>query len=428
MVGTGKASRKQPPYVFRPPRHVPFFMWLGYRIAPIYLRYWMKVTRIEVAADGLEILKRLSGERVILTPNHPTEDPAVLFLLSGRLNLKFVWMAAREILEDPRQGLLVSRVGVFSVDRGRHDEQALRVSREVVLSGKHWLVLFPEGTSHQLYDEVLPFLPGAARLGLAALKDLALAKESLPPVYLLPVALRYYYLKDMRATAATSLARLERRLGLPNRDGWKWQDRMAAISTLMLELNEKHFGVVPDEHEQEDARLNRLKEIAIRRVAEGLGVAPPDPAQPLRNRVRKLLNQSSQMLERAATTGGSYAKELDSTRRERIVQLRRDLFRLSAFMPLRWNYEIDVPTVENFLDILNLLEMDLLGKQRVWGPRGVMIKVGRPIDLREHLDEYNADPVATTEKVMLGLEHDVRQLLKSTADLMTPLPQTMIFS
>jgi len=428
MVGTGKASRKQPPYVFRPPRHVPFFMWLGYRIAPIYLRYSMKVTRIEVAADGLEILKRLSGERVILTPNHPTEDPAVLFLLSGRLNLKFVWMAAREILEDPWQGTLVSRVGVFSVDRGRHDEQALRVSREVVLSGKHWLVLFPEGVNHQLYDEVLPFLPGAARLGLTALKDLALAKESLPPVYLLPVALRYYYLRDMRAAAADSLVMLERRLGLPNRRDWKWQDRMAAISTLMLELNEKHYGVVPDQHDAEDARLDRLKEIAIRRVAEGLGVEPPDPAQPLRNRVRKLLNLSSQLLDSASARGGQYAKELDSSRRERIVQLRRELFRLSAFVPLRWNYEIDVPTVENFLDILSLLEADLLGKRRVWGPRGVMIKVGCPIDLREHLDDFCTNPVATTERVMLGAEQEVRQLLKATADLMTPLPETLIFS
>jgi len=394
-------------------------MWLARRIAPVYLRYHLKVVRIEVAGDGLETLKRLSSERVILTPNHPTEDPAVVFQLSAKLGLRFTWMAAREILEEPIRGPLLAQVGVYSVDRGRHDEQAQRATHDVVLSGKHWLVIFPEGMNHFLYNEVLPFLPGAARLGLAALRDLALANQSLPPVYLLPIALRYYYLKDMKATAAASLATLERRLGLPNRDGWLWQDRMAAISTLMLELNEK---------QNEAARLDRLKEIAVRRVAEGLGVEAPDPAQPLRNRVRKLLNLSSQMLELSPAKGGKYARELDSARRERIAQLRGDLLRISTFMAVRWNYEIDVPTVENFLDILSMLETDLLGKRRNWGPRGVMIKVGQPVDLREHLDGYIANPIPTTERVMLGLEQEVRQLLRSTADLMTPLPQTLIFS
>jgi 1-acyl-sn-glycerol-3-phosphate acyltransferase len=403
-------------------------MWLAYRIAPLYLRYHMKVVRIEVAADGLQTLELLRGKRVILTPNHPAQDPAVLFLLSGRLKLKFVWMAAREVFEDPRQGPLVSRVGVFSVDRGRHDEPALRATREAVVDGKHWLVVFPEGISHQLFDEVMPFLPGAARMGLAALDDLARDAESPPPVYLLPVALRYYYLRDMQRTAASSLARLERRLGLPNQGGKKWQERLACISTLMLELNEKHYGVVPEETDSMESRLSRLKEIALRRVAEGLGAPLPDPGQPLRNRVRKLLNLSSQMLEKAPAAGGQYARELDAARRDRIVQLRRELFRISMFMPVRWSYEIDVPTVENFLDTLNLLEKDLLGKERAWGPRGVMLKIGQPVDLREYLDQYRADPVLTGERVMLRLEQEVRQLLKSTTGLMTPLPETLIFS
>ncbi|MEP0813342.1 MAG: 1-acyl-sn-glycerol-3-phosphate acyltransferase [bacterium] len=428
MVATSQFSRRKPPrYKFRPPRHVPFFMWLARRIAGCYLRWYMKIIRVEVADDGLDILESLRGQRVIFTPNHPTSDPAVLYVLSGRLNMNFVWMAARELFENAVQGALMANIGVFSVDRGRRDEDALRAAREVVMSGKNWLVIFPEGTNHQLHDEILPFLPGAARMGLEALAELEKRGDDLPPVYLLPAALRYYYTGDMRGKAAAILARLERRLGLQSGHKKKWRERLAAISELVMILNERHYGVVPDANMGGEARLERLKEIALRRVAEGLGVEPPDPDSPTRNRVRKLLNVSSEMLHAESEAGGRYARELDAERHERIYQLRSELLRISRFMPLRWDYEIDMPTIENFLDILNLLEKDLLGKDRMWGPRAVMIKVGKPVDLREYLAEFKADPVETSERIMLLIENEVRELLKSTANLMSPLPQTTIF-
>jgi len=429
MVGITRFSNKPaPPYRFRAPRHVPFFIWLAEHFAPIYLRRMMKVVRIEASEEDLAALRKLSGQRVMLTPNHPAQDPAVLFLFGRRLGMNFYWMAARELFESPLQGRVFSRVGVYSVDRGRHDQSALSQTRQLLSEGKNWVVIFPEGVNHQLYNEVLPFLPGATRVTLEVLDGLSSEMDTPPPVYLLPIALRYYFLQDMRQTALESLARLERRLGLPSDDSLGLDARLAPITVQVLELNERHFNVTPRDGDDEDARLERLKEIALLRVAEGLGIETLNPELPLRNRVRKLLNLSSQLLESGHPAGGTYARELDAARRKRVLQLRHDLSRISTFMAVRWSYDIETPTVENFMDVLNLLEMDLLGKMRVWGPRGVQVKVGKPVDVRQYYAEYKAAPAETVERVTLELENEVRRLLKSTADHMTPIPQAMIFN
>jgi 1-acyl-sn-glycerol-3-phosphate acyltransferase len=429
MVGITRYKNKAaPPYRFRPPRHVPFFVWLAEHIAPFYLRLYMKVVRIEATEEDLAMLCQLRGQRVMLTPNHPTQDPAVLFVFGRRLGMNFYWMAARELFESRLQGPIISRVGVYSVDRGRHDQTSLRETQQLLCDGKHWVVLFPEGVNHQLHDQVLPFLPGAARAALEALERLSGETVSPPPVYLVPLALRYYYLQDMRQTALDSLARLERRLGLPSNVHLGLEARLAPISLLVLELNEQHFNVIPQAGQDGDERLDRLKEIALRRVAEGMGVELPSSDQPLRNRIRKLLNISNQLLDTGSAAGGTYARELDAARRGQIVRMRKDLGRISTFMAMKWNYLGGAPTVENFLDVLNLLEMDLLGKQRVWGPRGVQIKVGQPLDMRQFFDSYQTVPAETIERVMLEVENVVRRLLKSSADHMTPIPQSMIFS
>ena len=428
MVGIVRYRKKpEPPYRFRSPRHVPFFMWLAYTLTPYFLHRFLRISRIEVAQEDLEALRRLGGQRVVLTPNHPTADPIVLFQLSRRLGLKFCWMAARELFDARLQGAVVSRVGVYSIDRGRRDEQSLSMTQQILCEGQHWVVIFPEGVNHLLHNEVLPFLPGAARQGFGALDLLGSQGGELPPVYLQPVALRYYYLQDMRQTALKSLERLERRLGLDVRPARPLQHRLGVISNLVLELNERHYGIMPRPGDDEDSRLNRLKEIALQRVAEGMGMDVPSPDQPLRNRVRKLLNASNQLLAVDAAAGGSYAHELSVERRERVLKLRHELSRISTFMAMRWNYEVEAATIENLMDVLNLLEMDLLGRKRVWGPRGVLIKVGAPIDLREHYSAYHADPVAACEAVMLQVEIEVRRLLKTSADRMAPIPLSMVF-
>jgi 1-acyl-sn-glycerol-3-phosphate acyltransferase len=209
------AGAKSKPYVFRPPRHVPLAMALARGFVRLYLRHELGVHKVILEPGTKELLESLRGQRVVLTPNHPSYEPPVVFHLSGMLRMNFYWLAAREVFEVPLQGALVSRIGAYSIDRGAQDSSALNATRRLIAEGRNWLVLFPEGQEHYLHDLVLPFLPGAARLGFGAIEDLLTGNEApLPSVQLLPLALRYYYLKDMRSEIETMLRRLESRLGL----------------------------------------------------------------------------------------------------------------------------------------------------------------------------------------------------------------------
>jgi len=257
-----RAARK---YRFHPPRHVAPCMTFARWLAPRYSRWVLGVTRVTVSPADAARLRQLRRERVVLTPNHPTQDPAVLFHFSTMLGMQFYWLAAREVFETTFQGWLVSRVGAYSVDRGTRDSDAVHMTRQLLTEGRHWLVLFPEGVNHFLHDVVMPFLPGAARIGLGALDDLAARGGELPPLYTVPLALRYHYTADMRPKMDAALRRLERKLRLDGAGGNDWHGRMDAIADRILDANEEFFGVMPQPDESLPQRLGRLREVVLSR-------------------------------------------------------------------------------------------------------------------------------------------------------------------
>jgi 1-acyl-sn-glycerol-3-phosphate acyltransferase len=412
-------------YRFRPPRHVPACMALARAVAPLYLRWVLGVTRVEIAGEDRARLEALRGERAVLTPNHPTHDPVVMFQLGARLNLQFYWLAAREVFETPVQGWLVSRVGAYSIDRGALDTDSVHMTRTLLTAGRHWLVLFPEGLNHFLHSTVMPFLPGAARLGFAALSDLAERGQS-PPLYLVPVALRYRCLADMRPAMRAALDRLDRHLGLSRPpSGMGWSARLDRIADRALSANEEYYGVMPPSGEDLAARLDRLRERVLSRVADSLGVAPPPADKPLRNRVRKLMNEAQRLMQPGSTPASDYERELIERRVRTAARQYRELRRVMEFVAISPNAAAADLTVEDYLDVLCLLEMEVRDKWHGWSPRAVTVRIGEPLNLQEHLADYRADPEAASEAAVFELEHRVRELLNSTANLLTPLPRDM---
>jgi len=415
--------RKPKAYRFRPPRHVPALMAFGRLAAPWYLRAVIHVTDVEISADDRAKLEALRHERVVLTPNHPTHDPVVMFQLSSMLKMQYYWLAAREVFERPLQGWVVSRVGAYSVDRGVKDADALNTTRRLLKEGRHWLVLFPEGMEHYLHDAVLPFLPGAARLGLGALSDLAAGGDP-PPLKLVPVASRYYYTRDMRPVMEQALTRLERHLDLDDPPPADWQARQDRISDVVLSVNEEYYGVPPEPGADVTARLVRLREVVIARVADSLGVPAQHRDKPLRNRVRRLMTIAHRRMQETPEAGGEYARELASRRLGWAGRLLKELRRVMEFVSITPDLAAGPPTVENYLDVIGRIEMEVFNKWRSFGPRRVQISVGEPVDLREYYARYQDDPDEASEAAMLEVEHRVRELLKSTAHLMTPLPES----
>jgi 1-acyl-sn-glycerol-3-phosphate acyltransferase len=444
--GLPHGERDAPPkYVFRPPRHVPLFMALAHRVVPHYLRRQLGIERVQLEPGSMERFKALRGQRVVLTPNHPSYEPPVLFKLSGELQQDLLWLTAREVFEIPGQGWLIERIGCYSIDRGTRDESALNTTRQLIAEGRNWLVLFPEGQEHYLHDFVLPFLPGAARLGLGAIDDMVKAvgraagpaakggrtgpSAPPPPVYLLPVALRYYYLKDMREEIEALLARLEQRLGLPPGGGaGRWHARMTAIADRVLNANEHFYGIMPMPGDSFQQRLDRLRETILQRCAEGLNAPVPSAtdaaggAVPLRNRIRKLFTAANQIIHAEDAPEGAYAQELDERRRDRARKLRGELRRVLEFVAMTGDYSAAVQTQERFMDVLGRLEMEVFGKLRFIGPRAVAIAAGEPLNLASYYPQYNIDPAAAAEAAMAQQEQTVRSLLEGMAHYCTVLP------
>lgn len=412
------------------PTHHPLWMAFGRWLAPRLLRYLLRITDIRIDAADVARLKALHGQRVVLTPNHPAFDPLVIFQLSKKLGMEFYYLAASELFSNPLQAFVISRVGAYAVERGVHDSDAAHTSRRLIAEGKHWLVLFPEGESHYLYDLVLPFLPGAARLGLGALSDLAAASQPLPPVYLVPIALRYHFVREMRPAMLRSLRRLEMRLGLPAPDPpLGWHARLGRIAAHVLRYNETAFGIEPPDTQDLQGRLDRLRELVLARTAGALGIDVPSPQQPLRNRLRKIFVAAKRISHTPPVRGGVYAWRLYRRQRAHTRLLQRELQRVLDFLALTGTYSYDVPTVENYIDVLGRLELEVLGHACIWGPchvwgaRAVTIRVGEPLDLRRYLELYRQDPEAASLRATAELEHAVRALLAEMASLMTPLPE-----
>jgi 1-acyl-sn-glycerol-3-phosphate acyltransferase len=416
-------------YRFYPPRHVPWALALAAALMPLYLRAIMSVVRVEIEPADSARLRALLGQRVMLTPNHPSYEPAVLYWLSRRLGQRFCWLAAREVFEQWQQGWLVSRVGAFSVDRGIRDEQSLEAARSILAEGRNWLVLFPEGQEYYLHDTILPFLPGAARTGFEAL-DAMQALGVQQPLYIVPVALRYYYGGDMRPRMESLLSRLEQRLGLSTHAraaGQAYRDwlhlRLSFVADRVLDANEELYNVDPGPEDTIQQRLDRLREKIMASAAETLGTALPDPALPLRNRLRKLFNAANAVLHGKPELPGDYGRELLARRQRRAVRVKAELRRVIQFVALNDSYALEVPTVERFMDTLGRLEMEVSGRLRFYPPRVVRITVGEPIDLAAHYADWQARGEEAAEDVTEQLEQAVRTLLKSSRQLMTEIPQ-----
>lgn len=114
---------------------------------------------------------------VVICPNHTTAgDPFYIVFAFGR---KYpMWaMAKQQILNWPVVGWILSKAGVFGVDRGNADMKAAKTALRCLKEGRK-LLMFPEGTRVQEGESV------EAKTGAALFATRAGAP--LMPVYIQP--------------------------------------------------------------------------------------------------------------------------------------------------------------------------------------------------------------------------------------------------
>ena len=401
---------------FRPPRNNRLMIAVARRlVAPLVLRWARDVREVRVAPASLARLQELRSQRVVLCPNHPGwEDGTLMFYLSGLVGKEFNFLAARETFSLPGRGCLMQRLGCYSIVRGTADRDAFRTTRRILAEGRRWLVLFPEGETYGQNDMVMPFRPGIAQLVFWALEDLD-RQGGLAPIQLVPVAINYLYPREMAQVIDRALARIERRLGLGPAAAaariapGELYTRLLRAGDAVLSVAEKEYGARPTPGAAFGDRLAAFKEQIVARVARDLGVSLADD-QPLIDRIRRLFLTMDQILAEEPA-GSEYEQQVHRRRQESLRPLYVELRVVLRFVATYEGYVRETMTAERFLEVIRLLEFEVFGKSRRYGPTIARLEFGAPVDASAFWPQYRENKRATLGLVMHGLETAVQTLL-----------------
>lgn len=402
---------KSRPFTFRPPKNSGLVIWLAKRLLPLALSLVPKVKEVDVNEEGLKRLKGLKGQRVVITPNHSGGlETFVVFHLSKLLGTEFNYLAAKEGFEQlPPVGWFVQRLGVYSIIRGTTDRSSFRMTRKLLKDGRRWLVIFPEGENCWQNDTVMPFQQGVSQLAFWAYEDMA-SQGELPPLYFVPAAIKYIFLKDMRPEIDRSLNRLERKLSsaLKNKPSTLYE-RLRQVGEVVLSINEQEYNVRPREGAGLNERLQHMKELIVSRVETALNVSPR-PGQPLIERIRDLFNAIDRIVY-SDIEGTEYERQLHQRLQQEARGLYYDIRRVLHIVALYDGYVRETLTAERFMDVLGLLELEVFGRRRVRGPRKAIVKIGEPLNLRDYYPRYQTDRRGAVKEVTQSLESSVRLML-----------------
>jgi len=412
---------KEKAFKFRSPKNNRLLIDLVKLLLPLFNRLIVKVVEIEVNQEELSRLKNLKTHRVILTPNHPALDWTVIFHLSKLAGQDFNYLAAKEVFEQapPGGAWFLQRLGAYSIVRGTADRTSFMMTRKLLQEGKNWLVIFPEGLSYWLNDVVLAFQQGPAQLAFWALEDLS-KQNQLTPLYIVPVAIKYAYLQDMRPEIESSLMRLERKLSLREKSqNMTLYNRLRQVGETVLRANEKFYNLQPSPDASLNDRIQLIKGFIVSRVAEALEFKL-SPNQTFQDQIRAMFNLLDRIVH-SDVAGSEYEKQLHLQRQQGWLDLYNELWKAQDFIAVSDGYVRESLSAERFLEVLGRLELEVFEKIRIWGPRKAMVKIGEKINLDDYFPRYRQDKRGTLNEVTMLLESSVKQMLGEFRQLTNPV-------
>ncbi len=399
------------PFTFRPPKSNRVVIALFKMRLRRAIRRKLKVTEIDISGDDLEKLRKLRGKRCLVTPSHSGGfEPHIIMYLSKLLGDDYNYMAAMEAFEQsPITGWIMQRLGAYSIIRGTADRPSFQMTRQLLAAGKRWLVIFPEGQTVWQNSTIIPFQQGVIQLAFKAYADAAKQEED-PSLFCIPIAVKYVYLEDMHDEIDASLERLESKLfASEDLEPRPRYDRLRCVAEAVLAANERTHGVTPDAACSMDDRIQNMKECIVSRLEQQLEVTAPK-SQVLLDRIRTLFNTVDRIVHQEPEAS-DYERQLALERQQSVRNLYDDLWRVLQFVAIYDGYVSESMTVDRFMDVLCLLEMEVFNERRMWGPRKARVKVGDPVDLKEHHASYTTDRRKAVRDITMTLESSVRQML-----------------
>jgi len=118
-----------------------------------------------------------------------------------------------------------------------------------------------------------------------------------------------------------------------------------------------------------------------------------------------------------------YREKLHREQAERVRPLLKDLDRVANWIAVTDNYVRSHPTPERMGDNIRRLQIEAFDEFRLVGPKRAIIRVGEPIDLADHYEEYRKDRRGVVNRCVGMLEQAVQGLLDSSRAQAAPGPK-----
>jgi 1-acyl-sn-glycerol-3-phosphate acyltransferase len=360
---------------FWPPRPSRFWSLVFAPCRRWYLHRYYAIREVQVEG-WQEIVGRFGADDgMLIAPNHSHDsDPHVMIEVGRRIKRQFYFMAAWQLFR-PHWGIdgwVLQRMGAFSVDREGCDRRAIRQAGEILTGGKA-LVVFPEGEIYHLNDRLTPLLEGVAFMALTSQRTLEEAKPS-ARVWIVPAAIRYSYVDDIRPKLESALAALEERMYWKPPPGTPLHERIIRLGEVALTVKEKEkLGKSCENDGDLPTRIKSFIAVLLERLEkEHLQKSPAAETVPLR--VKALRRNLLEIWTK---------EETPPDEKQRARQALDDVQLVLQLYSYPGNYVAEKPTVERMAETIEKFEEDLHGGARPKGRRRARVVFGEPIDLKE---------------------------------------------
>lgn len=408
-----------PSYRFRPPKPNRFWEWA---LTPVRRRVYREIYGVrELEIRGEEHLQAAlgAGHSVVLAINHPAHgDPFVVFEAMARLRVRCCYLAAWQVFTGwmGLKGFAFQRLGAFSIDREGTDVRAFRTAVDVLAQGKRSLVIFPEGEVYHLNDRVTPLREGAAMIALTAARRRR--RSHGPPLYVVPCALKYFYLVDPTPQLESVMGRLEARIYWRPQPDRPLVDRIHRYAEAILALKELEYlqalgeGSLPRRISSLSEHI--LQQMEARHFAKVSG--EPIPVRVKRLRYQILTESGAHLIDDDAAGESTSDATTPVASDEQRAAGRRDLEDLHLVTQLfsyPGDYVAENPTVERICETIDKFEEDALGTDCAGArtDRRAILRFGSPIDVTKQFAASKGKTRETAAALTTMIEQRMQEQL-----------------
>lgn len=453
---------------FIPQRFNPAVLKLAHVLLPLVLRFRVRPWLIGgidcIEGENVETLVKLyqqfqSGKiRFLMAFRHPeVEDPLCMLYLMSRivpkvarkqgislqlpLHSHFIYDRGMVIWAGKWLGWFFSRSGGIPIHRGKPlDRIALKTARDLFINGQFPITVAPEGATNGHHEAVSPLEPGVAQLGFWCVEDL-MKTNRVEQVLILPVSIRYRYIKPPWPKIHGLLGQLEADSGLPvqHLDNLQLSHPEDILYQRLFKLGEHllteleafyrrfYRQTIPDipndptltPNQILSIRLQSLLDIALKVAEDYFGLSKQGT---IIDRCRRLEEAGWNAIYREDIPDINMISPLQRGLADWIAEeadLRLKHMRLvESFVAVTGSYVKEKPTAERFAET-TLILFDLMARIKgikmprrpCLGKRWVKITIGEPISLNEHWEIYQKSR-KTAKGAITDLTKDLQKALE----------------